>query len=779
VHNLPVELNSFVGRERELEELRDCLGRTRLLTLTGIGGSGKTRLALRLAATVADEYPDGVWLVGLGPVLDENLLPQAVASVLEAHERSGEALGATLGRHLRNKRMLLVLDSCEHLIDPCARFVEMLLAGCAQMTVLATSQEVLRVPGELVWRVPSLSLPPPDSDQRAESLMVSEAVRLFVERAALVQPGFSLKEQRGPAIAKICHRLDGLPLAIELAAAQIRLMPPEELETRLQDRFRLLTGGSRTAVARHQTLRATVDWSYSRLDLAEQALFRRLSVFPGGFDLAAVEVVCEGSPIPTDVLGCLRRLIDRSLVGVLRDGACPPARYHLLETLRHYGEERLAESGEVSVRRRHAEYYWALAKKACDDLIRTSPSGALAVLEAEQGNLRAALTWALANDRDLLRQLGAALMLFWHLKGSPTEGNEWLAAAADSSTPSPTVSFGLTLAGWVVYWQGDYERSRSLAERGLALARDVGALSEMATAVNLVGVLSHVADENLEGARRCFTEAYEIRSKLNDRWGIASSLNNLALVEYSSEVYEVAESLAQQALTQIEALGYKLARGNVLDTLARIVLDRGRPADAQRYHCESLAVAQALGSKVDTADALDGLARVAVAVGDSERALVIAGAARALHDRIGYATPRPWRRRLEASMESARAALGREAASLAWDRGMKLREQEAVALALTIQRQSPENQNHAPDGALTMRECEIAGLIATGLGNKQVASLLKISERTVDAHVEHIRNKLEVHSRAQIAAWASRNGLVPTADAGSPVYPNVRSLPTG
>ena len=741
----------------------------RLLTLTGIGGAGKTRLALRLAASVAEGYPEGVWLVALGPVLEESLLSQAVASVLDIRERSGETLEASLARHLRDRRALLVLDGCEHLVDACARLVELMLGSGRGLTILTTSQEALRVPGEVMWRVPSLSLPASDGDLGVARLMESEAVRLFVERIALVQPGFTPNTHNGSVIARICRRLDGLPLAIELAAAQIRMMPLTELELRLHDRFRLLTGGSRTALARHQTLRATVDWSYDRLDPSEQALFRRLAVFSGTFDVEAADAVCGGLPVPPDVLGCLSRLVDRSMVGVI-DGSGGMGRYQLLETLRQYGQERLTDSGDDHVRRRHAEYYGALAQKGSEGLVGAAQSALLAGLEQDQDNLRAALTWALGNDRDLALQLAASLGPYWYMRGALTEGYEWLAAAATaaSSAPTPSLARALTHAGWVAYWQGDYVRSRALAKQGLTIARDLKDAMENARAVNLMGALFHVDEEDFEAARRCYAEAYHIRLKLNDHWGIASSLNNLALAAYDCGDHEKAESLAQQALTRIDAMGDRRARAHALDSLARIVLERGKYADARRHLSECLALAQELGDKVDTADALAGLGQVSVAEGDPERGLTIAGAAHALRDRIGYETPKPWRRRLKKSIDTARTELGADVADAAWERGARLTEQQAVLFALSQEvpqiAPSPSQGFPSPSGRgpLTARELEIATLIADGLSNKQMAHRLKISERTADSHLEHIRTKLDVHSRAQIAAWFTQNGLLHT-----------------
>jgi len=766
-----------VGRSRELDELSQILVGARLLTLTGIGGSGKTRLALRLAAAASGDYPEGIWLVALGPILEEGLLSQAVASVLDVRERSGESLDQSLARHLRDRKTLLVLDGCEHLVDACARLVELLLGAGRELTVLATSQEALRVPGEVTWRVPSLSLPQlssPSSDgarsgEVVDQFLESEAVRLFVERAGLVQPGFGLDEQTGPVAARVCRRLDGLPLAIELAAAQLRLMPASELERRLHDRFLLLTGGSRTAIARHQTLRATVDWSYEHLDAAEQALFRRLAVFAGTFTLEAAEEVCAGSPVPADVLGCLSRLVDRSMVGVQHDPA-GQARYHLLETLRQYGQERLREGGDDEVRGKHAAYFGRVACESDGELLGPAQSAWLARLDQEQDNLRAALTWALTNDPALALAMAAALGPFWYMRGSLTEGHEWLAAAtAGSPAPNPTLARAMTHAGWVAYWRGDYERSRGLAQQSLAIARALGDEMEIARAVNLLGGIYHIADEDFEAARRCYAEALEMRQRIDFRWGVASAMNNLALAAYDAGDYHEARRLLLAALVEIDAVADRRARANSLDSLGRVELELGNFAEARRLYAECLAVAQEMGDKVDTVDALDGFARLSVAEGRPEHALVIAGAAHAIRDRIGYETPKPWRRRLQRSIDQAQAALAPDLAAAAWKHGSTLREQDAVLFALSGEAAPLKPSTAAADGqggnVLTVREREIAALIAAGLPNKQIAIRLKIAERTADAHVEHIRTKLDVHSRAQIAAWAIRSGLV-LAEAG-------------
>jgi non-specific serine/threonine protein kinase len=448
------------------------------------------------------------------------------------------------------------------------------------------------------------------------------------------------------------------------------------------------------------------------------------------------------------------------MVGVQTGGQA--GRYKLLETLRQYGQERLAENGEGDVRRLHAQYYAAMAQRASNPLAVVE-DGYLMRLELEQDNLRTALAWALTNDREVALQIAAALSPpHWHLRGSLRERHQWLAeVTATSCAPSAALARALTSAGWVAFWEGDYEQSRALADQGLRIARDLGAASEVALAVNLRGVLFHVVDEDLEAARRWYAEAYEIRSELNDRRGMASTLSNLALLEYDAGALEVAESLAREAVAQLDEAAGRLTLGGLWDNLARIVLDRGRPAESRRHHRANLMLAQELDNKADIADALDGLARVAAAEGEPERALMIAGASYALHDRIGYEIHKPWRRRLKTSIDSARAAIRPEEADAAWERGARLSEREAVLVALGSPTEAAEDS--ADVAKVTAREREVAALIAAGLSNKEIGNRLTISERTVESHIEHIRSKLQVRSRAEIAVWATRIGLAPSA----------------
>ena len=367
-NNLPAELSSFVGREPQLADLRRLLRKSRLITLTGPGGAGKTRLALRLAADVLDRHPDGAWLVELVPLGDAGLLEHTVASACGAREESGRPMVEVLVERLEGRRALLILDGCEHLVDACANLASRLLRSCPTLTILVTSREPLGVQGELTWRTPSLSLPRIQDADHPEVMLQSEAVRLFAERARLNQPEFELNRAISQAVAQICTRLEGMPLAIELAAGLARIMSIEEILERLRDRFRLLTGGSRTAVPRHQTLRQAVDWSYGLLSPAEKALLARLALFAGGFDLAAAEAVASGEPIDAEtVLPLLSRLVDKSLVAA--ETADPQrTRYRMLDTIREYAIEKLQQSGETDGRGRHAGYFLDWCTRAASEL---------------------------------------------------------------------------------------------------------------------------------------------------------------------------------------------------------------------------------------------------------------------------------------------------------------------------------------------------------------------------------------------------------------------------
>ena len=474
--NLPLQLTSFVGREREMAQVRELLEDNRLLTFTGPGGSGKTRLALVVASGLGRGFEDGVWLVELASLSDPELVPQAVASVLGVRETPGTPLVDSLRIHLGSRGVLLVLDNCEHLVEACASLAEALLHSCPNLRILATSREALGVSGETIFAIPPLSLPDPRRLPALESLPRYEATRLFVERAKAARHGFSLTEGNAMAVAQVCYRLDGIPLAIELAAARIRVLSAEQISSRLDDSFRLLTGGGRSALAHQRTLRTAMDWSHELLSEEEQAMLRRLSVFAGGFTLEAAETVGTGEGIEGDeILDLLASLVDKSLVLVDQQ---EEIRYRLLETVRQYGREKLEESGEAErVRRRHANYYLALAEEAERGLSGSDQAPWLARLETEHDNLRAALRWSLGGgEAEPGLGLAAALWSFWYTRGHLSEGRRWLESAVfeNGRLRTRTKARALGGAGYIALFQGEYEAANRVPRTGPGPLQGVG-----------------------------------------------------------------------------------------------------------------------------------------------------------------------------------------------------------------------------------------------------------------------------------------------------------------
>lgn len=467
-NNLTIQLTSFIGREREITEVKRVLGGTRLVTLTGSGGAGKTRLALQVAADVVEAYPNGIWLAEFAPIADPTLVPKIVASALNVPEQPGHNMTETLTDSLRRKTLLLVLDNCEHLLTDCAELTTALLRACPQVRILTTSREALGVPGETLWRVPSLSLPDAGQVPTVEDMVQCEAVRLFVDRAVATAPEFAITPKNASAIARICQRLDGIPLAIELAAARVKVLAVDQIAARLDDRFRLLTGGSRIAVPRQQTLRATMDWSYGLLLEKERAVFRQLSVFAGGWALEAAEAVCVGKRIKKHaVLDLLAELVEKSLVEMeTQDGE---ARYRFLETIRQYSWEKLVESKEAAaVRTRHRDWYLALAERAESELHGPQQGVWLERLESEHDNLRAALRWSKTEEggAEAWLRLAGALHWFWNIRGHASEGRDWLEGALSTKrdTSASVRARALCGAGILAWRQGDINRASMLLQ---------------------------------------------------------------------------------------------------------------------------------------------------------------------------------------------------------------------------------------------------------------------------------------------------------------------------
>ncbi len=757
-HNLPAQVTSFIGRDREIAEITQALSRTRLLTLTGSGGCGKTRLALQVAAALVGSYAEGVWVVELAPLSDSTLVAKAVASALGLSELPGVPVSDTLSRYLQTKSLLLLLDNCEHLLSACAELVEVLLRRCPDIRVLATSRAGLGIAGELTYRVPSLSAPesgPPDSLERLKEY---EAVRLFVERAVYHDPRFQVTQGNAAAVAQVCSRLDGMPLAIELAAARVNVLTAEQIAARLDDRFRLLTGGSRTDVPRQQTLRATMDWSYDLLTAQERAVFRRVSVFAGGWTLEAAEPICSGNSVATsDILDLLAQLVDKSLVMVETQGG--EARYHLLETVRQYGWDRLQESGEAAdVRRRHRDWFLALAEQAFERLRGPEQQVWLERLTAEHDNLRAALGWSQADldNPEKGPRLATALFYFWFLHGHWSEGRRWLdtADAGEGKAPSHVPANTLGYAAMLAAMQGDYERAAVLGQQGLASAEK----SDVESLLHCRTVLGMIALHRGESSRAAmlFEENLDLCRKMNVEWQLGHTLSYLGFVARDQGDFARSAALHSEALALFRKVEDKHFTAWALRNLGVVALREGDHKQATAFCRESLRLQREIGDIWLAEQGLMGLGGAAALKGHYERAARLLAAAEALRKTLGRQRGAPDQADFDKRVASTRAGLGDAAFAAAWAQGTTMPLEEAIEAALAPI-ESPSAG--ATESLFTPRQREVVALVAQGLTNREIASRLVISERTADTHVQNILNKLGVDSRVQVAAWAIEHGL--------------------
>ena len=720
--NLPQVLTSFVGREREIAEIKQLLPATRLLTLTGTGGIGKTRLALQAAAEVLDAYRDGIWFVDLAPLTDPALVPSALAQVLGVKEAVGQPLLTTVAKHLRGKELLLVLDNCEHVLGASADAVDTLLRETAQVSVVATSRESLHVATERTYALGAL--PVPDPKASAATIARSDAVRLFVDRARQQRPRFDLVAQRSRAVAQICVRLDGLPLALELAAARVAMLPVEEIVRLLDQRFRLLKSSGE--LPRQQTLRAMIDWSYELLTEAEQQLFARLSAFAGGWTVAAAEVVAADAAIARDdVVYLLIALIEKSLVVADENGD----RYRMLETIRQYAGEKLATSGDAdAVRTRHRDYFLALAEEAEPKLKGAEQAEWLRRLEKEHENLRAALEWCLvaAPSNGALRFCGA-LQHFWWMRGHLFEARAWCARAlaqAGSGEPTRERANALSAAGALAYLQADLADARVRHEESLAMRRELGDRRGIATSLSNLGVLAS-GQADFASAGRLFEESLAILRELGDEWGIAIALGNLGAAANEAGDYPTAKSRHEESLAIKRKLGNRSGIAKTLDSLGSMAQAQGDSATAKAFHLESLAIARELGDPVKfaialgnlaavdcdqgdfvvarerfteslvllrelgdkrvTASTLEGLGVVVATLDGPLQAARIWGAAERLRAEIGSPLAPGAKARYYPHVAAARAVLGDDAAfSHAWQEGRALTLEQALDLALAI-----------------------------------------------------------------------------------------------
>ncbi len=728
-HNLPIQLSSFIGREREIAEVKRLLSESRLVTLTGAGGCGKTRLAIQVASDVIDSFEDGVWWVELAALADETLVPQAVAQTLGVREVPIQALSETLANHLHAKQLLLVIDNWEHLITACAQLTEHLLRACPNLKILAASREPLAIGGETVYLVSTLSLPDPNESSPTQ-LLQSEAVRLFVERARAVKPGFVLTKQNARAVASICQRLDGIPLAIELAAARVKLLTVEHIAARLDDRFNLLTTGSRTALPRHQTLRATIDWSYDLLPEEARLLFHRLSVFVGGFTLNAAEQICSDEP-PSQraVLDLLARLVDRSLVMV--DQQYDDERYRMLETIRQYARDKLLESGESErMQDRHLDFFLQLAEAAAPQLEGADQILWLNRLERDHDNFRAALGWALESEigeagaarAESGVRLAGALWWFWFWHSHLSEGRKWLRQAiARSQEASPAARANvLCAAGHLALAQSDHAQARAPLDQSLNLYREQDNRPGVANALLFLGWLE-VDIGSPSHAARLWEECLNLSRQFGNKWDVAKALQMLGQHEYFFGDSSRAASLFEEGLVLFRELGNQWGMGIQLKYLSHTATSQGSFEKAKVLANESRAVFRQVGDKRqvalalyamaiathgqgDTRGARDMLAQalpvlyetqdtyhvacclqalggIACAEGQYERAASVLAAAEALSQTIGIRMliqPPD----LERQLATTRARLDEATFAKAWTEGRALTLEQAIEYAL-------------------------------------------------------------------------------------------------
>ncbi len=726
-NNLLFQTTRFVGREQEIKTVISWLhtGGARLVTLTGPGGTGKTRLALQIAANLLEDFPDGAFFVALAAIRDPALVVPSLAQVLGLGEAADRPLIEILKDFLCDKHMLLVLDNFEQ-VAAAAPAVSELLSTCGTLRFLVTSRQRLHVYGERVFPVPPLQLPEIEHLASPPLLIQNEAVRLFVERAAAIDPRFFLTVENGPLVAEICQRLDGLPLAIELAAARVKVLSPQEMLARLERRLPLLTGGPTDLLDRQQTLRKTIDWSYDLLDAGTQELFRRLAVFARGCTLAAVEAVCcPCGDASVDPLERLTALVEKSLLH--RDEACDEPRFLMLETIQEYALDRLTTSGEVErFRAQHATYYLKLAEEGAPELWGPQEARWFDRLEREHDNFRLALECFLKHDRaeEGLR-LAAALSRFWRVRGHLIEGRDRLStflslSGADKASSARTQA--LSGAGWLVRDLGDYKAASALFDESLALAREIYDRRGIAEALLGLGFIARY-EGDYTGARARYQESLEGFQGLGSRAGIAAALGNLGLVARDQSDYAAARKLLEASLAMAREIEDKLGvawaltnlglvsryegdhaaarmlhdealklyrelgdRQNIaysLNNLGLVALDQEEFAMAHQLFSESLRILEAVSDRRGLSFVLESLALVAVAQGRWECSLRIGGAASALRERLGAAAPQNWRRQCDSSIERARQSLDAPAARAAWTKGREMSLKEAIAYALS------------------------------------------------------------------------------------------------
>lgn len=757
-------LTSFVGRRRELAEITRLLGESRLVTLTGVGGVGKTRLALRAAERVREEFPDGVWLVELAKVSEPALVPNIVAESLGVRDQTTRSREAALLEHLEGRRLLLIVDNCEHVLSSCATLIAKLCNADNRLVVLATSREALGVLGERSWPVPPLSMPDlaNAAPARGGYVLGHEALDLFEERARMVLPDFSLDQATARTATQLCQGLDGLPLAIELAAVRLRSMSIDQIHERLRDRYRLLSSGNRGGPARHQTLRAAVDWSYDLCTEQERALWARLAIFAGGFDLEAAESVCSFDGMTADdVVELLTSLVDKSIV--LREGTGTEVRYRMLETIRAYGREKLATAGmERIFLQRHRDHYLRLAETFDAGWFGADQFRWWDRIQGEQANLWAALDFCLTTYGEQGRgmRLVGALCFYWNACGHLQDGRYWIGRALDADPrPSSARAKALWVNGYIAMTQGDGEVAMRHLEECLSLAEELGDERARSFVYQFRGSAEQF-EGNLEAAEALLLEAVEMHRSS----GVVDALTVLGVAQLGFVSCLIGKTdraleLCEECRLTSEEHGERWASSWALWVSGLARWTRGEFAQAAAVLKASLEVKDSLNDRLGVSACVELLAWTAVEDGNEKRAAQLFGVSRTCWASVGdfLFGSQAMVETHDRYEERARDALGHPAFEENFLRGEQLDNADVMMLAQAGQ----DEQADSRTPQLTRRELEVARLVAEGLTNKEIASRLVISQRTVEGHVENVLGKMGAKSRTQVAIWfTSRNAAL-------------------
>jgi predicted ATPase/DNA-binding CsgD family transcriptional regulator len=752
------ELTEFVGRRAELARVRAALEGARLVTLIGPGGIGKTRLALQVAAGAGRAFRDGVWLAELGELTDPGLLVPEVARSLGLSDKSARWGVASLADYLQARQALLVLDGCEHLADACAVLADALLRGCPGLRIIATSRHVLEVAGEVTIAVPPMTVPAEGVPAGPEELLEYEAVRLFTGRGAAVLPGFALDEGNGVAVAGVCRALDGIPLAVELAAVRLRSLSPEQILARLGSRFQLLSGGGPAGQPHHRTLQAALEWSYELLTDGEQAMWRRVSVFAGSFDLDAAEAVCAvGRVAVREIADLIDALVAKSVL--LREGQ-GTARYRLLDTIREFGLTKLRGRGnERLLRLRHLRWYAAMAAR--QEAFGPGRAEWIAALDADHENLRAALRFCLAEPGEAAAgaQIACDLWRYWETHEHLTEGRRVLEALLERLGQTSPAPRALWVAGYLAMVQGDLPTARRLLEAGLSAARLAGDADAEAWALSFLGYVIYSFGKTDDG-QALAESALRLHEETGNQTGIALALAQTGFIRLCSGEPRMAADLYTQCARVSESSGNVWYQTYAQWAVGVATWLLGDPCGAAAPLRAALSVMRRTDDPIGVALCLDALAWIAASRQETARSLVLLAAADKAWAAIPAPLPVALRTHHEEALGAARKALPAAAFQAAFAQGGVMNQAEAIAFALGESVRTRPDAGRADPGQLTRRERDVAALVARGQSNGQIAASLVISVRTVETHVQHIMGKLGCSTRAQIAAWSAGRATV-------------------